>query len=187
MKSRSRLLLSSVVLTLMSTGLHDPLRAQEPALGFPGPEHDELLTLVGAWEVSIAGEPAGSGMVVPRLGRRFIELELSLDAGPFRNAIYTLGFDSRHEEYTVIAMDDSGTYWVTGRGARDANTVPMYGQDEDPVMRSMGLDKEYVIELRLHSSDRFDLETRLIDTRTPERREIPFLKLELIRVTKGGS
>lgn len=186
MRSRSRILSTSVVLTMMLIGLHGSLSSQEPAPGSPGPEHEELQTLAGAWEVWIDGQPVGSGTVVPRLGGRFVELELSLNAGPFRDAIYTFGFDSRHREYMVIAMDDSGTYWVTGRGERDGNTIPMYGQDEDPIMRSMGLDKEFVILLHLHDSGGFDLETRFIDTRTPERREISFLKLELKRATEGG-
>ena len=103
--------------------------------------------------------------------------------GPIRHAVYTFGFDRRHGIYTVIAMDETGTYWVTAKGAFDGGSIVMYGTDEDPVMRSMGLDNEFVILLHSRTSDRFEIETRFIDTRTPERREMSFLRFDLRRVS----
>ena len=57
----------------------------------------------------------------------------------------------------------------------------MYGQDNDPVMRSMGLEKEFVIQLTVTSPDRITIAIRFIDNRTEARREIPFLEFELRR------
>ncbi len=78
-------------------------------------------------------------------------------------------------------MDGTGTYWVTARGEKDGDSIVMYGEDEDPAMQSMGLDKEFVIILHPRAPDRIDIETRYVDTRTPERRELPFLAFELRR------
>ena len=58
----------------------------------------------------------------------------------------------------------------------------MYGKDDDPVMRSMGLDKEFVIVLDVQSDDNVLIETLLVDTRTPDRNEMPFLSYELRRL-----
>jgi hypothetical protein len=118
------------------------LPAQEPAPPGPGPDHEILLSLLGDWSVSIDGTSVGAARGSSVLDDRFVALEITADRGPIRHAIYTFGFDRRHETYTVIAMDDSGTYWVTASGDRTGQRIAMYGTDEDPVMRSMGLDKE---------------------------------------------
>ena len=116
---------------------------------------------------------------------RILEVDLRNDTGPIRHAVYTLGFDRRHGDYTVIAMDENGTYWVTARGKRDGSRIPMYGADDDPVMSAMGFTKEFVIIVDVASTDRFTIETRYVDTRTPERSEIPFIAFELRRTSRN--
>ena len=160
--------------------------AQTPAPGTPGPEHEVLQALVGDWEVSLEDEVVGSATARLRLGDRFLEMELHFDSGPLGHAIYVFGFDRRHDVYTVVFFDDSGTYWVTAQGTDDNGRMAMYGEDEDPVMRSMGLDKEYIIVLDVHSPDHISLETIFIDTRTPERNEMPFVAYHLRRQDDGS-
>ena len=106
---------------------------------------------------------------------------MELREGPIRHTVYTLGFDRRHGEYTIVAMDDSGTYWVTARGTRDGSVIAMYGEDEDPVMRSMGLDKEFMFVVRLVSAHAVAIDIRFLDTRTPEKTEMPFMTFDLVR------
>lgn len=159
------------------------LIAQEPAQGLPAAEHEILQALVGSWEVHVDNQPAGSATASLRLDGRFLEVEINADAGPMQNIIYTFGFDRRNGVYTVIAMDDSATYWVTGNGIRDGGRIPMYGKDKDPVMESMGFEKEFAIVLTIESPGRFEIEILFIDTRTPERREISFLTFDLRRVS----
>ena len=154
---------------------------QEPDLGAPGPEHDVLRALEGSWFVTVGDEVVGSASADLRLGNRFLEVELVADSGPIRHAVYTFGFDRRHGVYTVVAFDSTGTYWVTAKGEAEGGRIAMYGEDDDPVMRSMGLDKEFVIVLHVHSQDRFSIETLFVDTRTPARTEQPFTAFHLDR------
>jgi hypothetical protein len=162
--------------------------AQDAGTGAPGPEHQFLNSLQGRWQVSMVpvgatepGEPVGSADARSRLGGRFVEFELDLEAGPIRHALYTFGFDRRHDVFTVIAMDNTGPYFVTGRGKREGSRIAMYGTDEDPVMREMGFDKEFVIALDARSVDHIRIEILFIDTRTPARTELPFMAFDLRR------
>jgi hypothetical protein len=166
---------------LACSGLFAAASAQEPAPGEPGPEHEVLAGLVGSWEVGLEGTVAGSATGRHRLDGRFYEIELRVDRGPVRHAIYTFGFDRRHGHYTVIAMDASGTYWVAASGAREGDRIRMEGTDDDPYMRSLGFTKEFVIELHVPADDRVAIETRFIDTRTDARTEMPFLRFDLVR------
>ena len=155
--------------------------AQEPAPGTPGSEHEELASLAGTWEVSVSEQPAGTARAATVLDGRFLRIEIMADAGPVTHAIYTFGFDRRYGRYIVSAMDDSGTYWVSAQGARDGSAIRMYGKDDDPVMTSMGYEKEFAIVLHLHEPDRVEIETLFIDTRTPERNALPFMSFDLRR------
>jgi hypothetical protein len=123
----------------------------------------------------------GSAVARPRLDGRFVEFELDIEAEPIQHALYTFGFDQRHGLFTVIAMDNTGSYFVSGKGKRDGSRIPMYGTDDDPVMRSMGFDKEFVIVLDARSADHVRIEIRFIDTRTPARTELPFMAFDLRR------
>ncbi len=150
------------------------------------PEHARLVALAGGWEVYIGSpsetEPVGTATARTKLGDRFLEIEVTAASAPVEHAIYTLAFDERHDEYAVILMDNYGTYFVTARGKADddGDRVAMYGKDDDPAMTAMGLEKEFAVVLYFRD-DGFALETRFIDTRTPERNEMSFLKFEFRR------
>jgi hypothetical protein len=159
-----------------------PAVGQAPAPPVPGPEHEVLTALAGSWDVYVDGQSAGQATATTKLGGRYVEVDIRASAGPLEHAVYTLGFDRRHGRYTVIAMDDAGTYWVSGTGARDGQEIAMYGTDDDPRMAAMGLEKAFVIVLHLFGDDHAGIETRFIDTRTDERREMSFHTFELRRV-----
>ena len=177
---RSGLLLAG----LACFGVLGPLSAQEDA-SRPGPEHEILGALAGDWTVTIASleasGPHGRASARMRLDGRFLEITLAMRAGPVRDVIYTFAFDRRHDEYAVVMMDDAGTYFVTARGTVEGDRIAMYGKDDDPVMSAMGFEKEFAIALTLHSDTHVTLETIFIDTRTPERKEIPFVAFDLRR------
>ena len=177
---RKRALLNVFVLVAVPVGVI----AQQAAPKTP--EHETLLSLAGDWEV-LVGEPSeitpvGTAEARARLGGRFLEVELTSEAGPVTHAIYTLAFDDRHGEFAVILMDSSGNYFVTARGTADESgkRIAMYGKDDDPAMAQMGFEKEFVIVLHLRD-DGFALETVFIDTRTAARNELPFIKFEFRR------
>ena len=164
------------------------------AMTQPGPEHETLMQLVGTWDVEVRtppGQPklrqAGTATAETILGGRFLVIDSKVEGMPGGPATteyrHTLGFDRRHGVYTVIAMDDSGTYAVAGQGSRDGGRIKMYGEDDDPVMASMGLEKEFVIVLDVTGPEQARIETWFIDTRTPERREMPFLAFRLQRAS----
>ena len=81
--------------------------------------------------------------------------------------------------YTVLAFDDTGTYWVSAQGTEEDGRIKMYGKDDDPVMTAMGFEKEFVIVLDIQSEDRISIETYYIDTRTPECSEMLGLSYQL--------
>ena len=166
--------------------------AQESAeLALPGPEHDELAALAGEWTLYSAtpgdiDEPAeqviGTATGRTRMEGRFLEIEFTANSGPIPHGVYTFGFDRRHNHYTVIVMDDTGTYFVTAKGEEEDNgRIAMWGEDDEPVMTAMGFDKEFIIALHLKSADRIVIETIFIDTRTEARTEIPTFAFELRR------
>lgn len=155
------------------------LRAQAPLE--IAPEHRRLQTLVGDWTVRVNGEEAGTATGRPLLQGQFVEVHVRATVGPVRDAIYTFGWDARHGRFIVSAMDETGTYWVNGQGVPDGDRIPMYGIDDDPVMAEMGLTKEFVIELTLAGPDSAAIETRLVDTRTQARTELPFFGFALVR------
>ena len=111
----------------------------------PGAEHGRLGRLEGEWQVTRrvagqgAGETEGVGSAATILDGRFLVVDFSLGAdGAEESYRYTLGFDRRHDEYSIVVMDTSGTYFVTARGAEADGTIRMAGTDDDPMMASMG-------------------------------------------------
>lgn len=145
----------------------------------------------GSWTVTVkqpeSGElvtrGSGTAEARTRIGGRFLEIEIELADGPVSHVLYLLGFDTRHRTYHIIAFDNTGTYFVTAAG--DSTSAPphivMYGTDDDPHMRSMGLEKAFAFVWHLASLDRFWIETRWIDTRTEAREEMVFMALEFNR------
>ena len=118
-----------------------------------------------------------------RHGGRFLEIETTVDGGPVRQAVHVLGYDLRHGKYTIVLFDNTGTYFVTASSEPDATPprIALYGVDDDPTMKAMGLDKEFAFVVNMESPDRLSIETRFIDTRTQAREEHSFMMLEFMR------
>ena len=120
-------------------------RAME--LAHPGPEHDRLSKLAGEWEqeISIWMEP-GSDSVVVRgtasnemiLGGRFLRFRSELEfMGTKGESLLLIGYDRRYRQYTILALDTWGTYFVTGAGQFDesSNSITVVGEDYDPILQ----------------------------------------------------
>ncbi len=111
-------------------------------LARPGPEHEELAARAGEWSTvatlyvtpgAAPLESRGSASARPILGGRFLEVVSTGDfmGQPFESRSI-LGFDRRHERYTIVGFDTMGTYWVTGQGTRgEDGVIRMHGVDED--------------------------------------------------------
>lgn len=118
-------------------------------LAQPGPEHEKLARYVGTWNMetrywaSPGTEPIVSTGVSDSkmiLGGRFLESVWTTGEGETAaEGKSIMGFDRRHEEYTVVGFDTWGTYWVSAQGPYDdeTKTITMYGEDNDPVFKSV--------------------------------------------------
>ncbi len=140
----------------------DSLTQVMQELAHPGPEHERLHKMVGHWEETMTVWPQpGADSVVSTatttiesiLGGRFI---LTHSTGTMfgqpveRYAI--IGFDRRHGEYTLVALDNGGTYWITASGPLDeeTQTIQMSGEDDDPIF---GFTQTYTMHMRLVDDD----------------------------------
>ncbi len=168
------------------------LVAQDPSDTELGGAHARLAAYQGEWVVTLTQPEAGaavkrgSGNAVARLrlDGRFLEIETTVDGGPVREMVHILGYDLRHGKYTIVLFDNTGTYFVTASSEPGATPprIALYGVDDDPTMKAMGLDKEFAFVVNMESPDRFSIETRFIDTRTQAREEHLFMTLEFMRV-----
>ncbi len=168
------------------------LVAQNPSNPELGGAHALLAAHQGEWVVTLtqpesgASVARGSGTAVARLrlDGRFLEIETTVDGGPVREMVHMLGYDLRHGKYTIVLFDNTGTYFVTASSEPGATPprIALYGVDDDPTMKAMGLDKEFAFVVNMESPDRFSIETRFIDTRTQAREEHLFMTLEFMRV-----
>jgi hypothetical protein len=160
-------------------------------LAGPGPEHERLARLKGDWSVKLQMPPTNPSVTIEGnaatrsiLGDRFLIIEGTVGQGEQATSMhYTLGFDRRHDEYTIVALDTYGTYFVTARGPAGEERHVMFGEDNDPVMTEMGLKKKFAFVLQVADDDHFSVEIDFVDTRTPEEKLIPFAKYEF---TRGG-
>ncbi len=167
------------------------LVAQDPSSRELGSAHARLAAYQGEWVVTLtqpesgATVTRGSGTAVARLrlDGRFLEIETTVDGGPMRQALHVLGYDLRHGKYIIVLFDNTGTYFVTASSEPGATPprIALYGVDDDPTMKAMGLDKEFAFVMNMESPDRFSIETRFIDTRTQAREEHSFMTLEFTR------
>lgn len=111
----------------------------------PGPEHELLARYVGAFEQDVTVWPAqgaqpvkfkGQAQTRMILGGRYLEQTgTSKFMGMETESLSLVGFDRRHQEFTIIGLDTVGTYWVSGQGPYDpeTKTATMRGTDEDPI------------------------------------------------------
>jgi hypothetical protein len=152
----------------------------------PGPAHARLGRLAGEWDVVMLIEGAevskGAGRASAILDGRFQVVDFHLDSGPGEGSYrYTLGFDRRHDEYSIVVMDTSGTYFVTARGPEADGIIQMAGTDDDPMMTRMGFEKRFTFGLDLTDNDTFSVLLSYVDTRTAEARQIPYAKYVFTR------
>jgi len=117
----------------------------------PGPEHERLTRMEGAWEVEVTmwpepgAEPmttSGTAAAEMMLGNRFLMMSMDLaDTDPAGEQISIIGFDRRSDEYIVLGMDASGTYWVTARGPADnsGDRAVLSGEDYDAIFDGVQL------------------------------------------------
>ena len=167
------------------------LAAQDPSNPELSGAHALLAAHQGEWAVTLtqpesgASVARGSGTAVARLrlDGRFLEIETAVDGGPVREMVHVLGYDLRHGKYTIVLFDNTGTYYVTASSEPGATPprIALYGVDDDPTMKAMGLDKEFAFVVNMESPDWFSIETRFIDTRTQAREEHLFMTLEFNR------
>jgi hypothetical protein len=150
----------TIVMTLgLVAGLAAVAAAQEPApeerariqqemmaAMQPGPEHARLVDMAGEWNIEVRMWPApdaepmiSTGTASNRmiLGGRFLESRSEAGADPMRiESLILLGFDRRRSEYTLIALDTWGTYYVTAAGPADASgRMTLDGVNDDPISK----------------------------------------------------
>ena len=165
--------------------------AELQELANPGAEHRDLAKFEGKWSVEIklgAGKSASvyRGLSKNRMvvGGRFLACEFgAAKEKESVDGVLTIGFDRRHDEYTIQSIDSWGTYFVTARGKRDGDfkEIKLYGVDDDPNMTAMGFTKAFAFGLVLTSSDEFTVNIYMIDTRTPARREMLMMEYTFTR------
>jgi len=152
-----------------------------------GPEHEVLARMAGDWDLALRYwmEPGGQPVMTRGtaenrmiLGGRFLESRSKSELmGMVMESLTLLGFDRRHGRYTLQQLDNSGTYYVTGSGTRDADTgvIAMGGEDRDAVL---GHTQQYEFRYRIESSDRWVMELIFLDA-MHTRGQGPFRLLEI--------
>lgn len=156
------------------------------ALSQPGPEHTVLSGLSGTWdqEIRVWPEPGGEAMTSKgvgtakmMLGGRFLEIRSVTDMfGVQGESISIIGFDRRHEEFTILGLDTFGTYWVAAAGAVVGDTIVMRGRDTDPVI---GHTQEYEFRVHVRDADTWTLEIVFLDE-MHTRGKGPFRMVEIV-------
>lgn len=116
---------------------------QMMALAQPGAEHESLGRMAGEWVTRstftmMPGQPAQSadGASSSRmiLGGRFLEVRNSGEfmGQPFEG-LTIVGYDRRHDRYTVVAYDNMGTYYVAAEGVKQPDgSLLLSGTTHDP-------------------------------------------------------
>lgn len=135
----------------------------------PGPEHATLAALAGTWEESVTfnmGGPTikstGRAVNTMVLGGRFLKTE-SRNADPASGlnieSLSLFGFDRRTGEYTVVGFDTMGTYYVTGRGKREAGAQQVAMQGEvDETIGGQSMRMKYDMVLRWIDADHYGMD-----------------------------
>ncbi|GAB4316578.1 MAG: hypothetical protein Kow0074_04590 [Candidatus Zixiibacteriota bacterium] len=145
----------------------DSLTALMMELAQPGPEHDILQSMVGTWEETITmwPQPGADSIVTTAtsttesiLGGRFLLTRStgSLFGQPLERYVM-MGYDRRHDVVTLVAADNSGTYWVTASGPliKETRTMDLYGEDVDPIF---GFTQKYDMNITLRNDNEIHTE-----------------------------
>ena len=161
--------------------------ARMQKLAQPGDEHAQLKQLAGTWDVTLKHNGKKTNFVGTAesemiLGDRFLVIDGRGRSGNRRSEFrYTIGFDRRHGEYVINAMDNSGTYPVSARGKPTDMGIRMFGTDDDPYMKQLGYEKKFAFDLDVDSEDQFSLATLWVDTRTKEEKLLPAIEYTFLR------
>jgi hypothetical protein len=134
----------------------------------PGPEHALLTKMAGAWQGEMTAFIPGMGPMKSQvaetvdmiLGGRFAYGTLTGNMmGMDTESITMMGFDRRHEVYTLVGFDTMGTYYITASGKYDPATkvMKLSGTDDDPIG---GITQVYDIEFEFVNDD--TIFTRLV-------------------------
>ena len=155
-------------------------------LAKPGPEHKQLESLAGAWDLDVKswmqpGKPPTTfkGTCQNRmiLGGRFLLSEAKSGEGPMAvENMIILGFDRRHKKYTTVALDTMGTYWVTAAGpyVDSRKATVMYGEDVDPALGT----QKYDMVIRVINPNQFVMEIIFKDPEhTGGQKELKFVEV----------
>ena len=161
-----------VSLVMLAAAQQGPTAEQKKAMAEriqPGAPHRELAALEGQWTQEVTynmgtKQPLkGRGTATNRmiLGGRFLvsERTSTTNAGAMGDmkidAMNIYGFDRRTNEYTIIELDSTGTYWVSAAGAaREDKTIVMSGEslDDHSGHREM---RKYDMVLRIVDPDTY--------------------------------
>jgi hypothetical protein len=161
--------------------------ARAQAMTQPGPEHAVLSRLTGTWDqqVRVWPEPGaepmsstGVGTAEMILDGRFLEIHSVVEMFGMRGeSVSILGFDRRHDKYTILGLDTFGTYWVTAAGpASDGKSIVMRGEDIDGVI---GHKQEYEFRVRIDDADTWTMEIVFLDE-MHTRGQGPFRMVEIV-------
>lgn len=161
----------------------------------PGPEHQLLKKLSGNWDLTIQLGPEenkkfneGTARSYMTLENRFLWIGYEVQQSNNRKlkGSYTIGFDRRHDHFTLIAMDTYGTYFITSSGKmiEGENKAKLYGKDDDPYMKSLGFSKEFAHVIDFGDKDSFTIDVFFIDTRTEDRNQELAMKFKFKRRQK---
>jgi hypothetical protein len=138
----------------------------------PGPEHRVLSGLEGQWTFDVTYNMGGpqakpmtaKGTAINRLilGGRFLISEGMSDSpagaepgGARVETVTIYGFDRRTKEYTTIALDTMGTYWVTAAGVmKPDKAIVMTGETLDDHAGSKQM-RKYDMVLKVIDTDTY--------------------------------
>ena len=171
----------------MDQAAHQELMAAYTELAQPADEHQRLASLAGQWnmEIKMWPTPGAEPMLMTGkaenkmiLGGRFLLANSEGGEGDTYTKTHSLmGFDKRHNKYTVVGFDTWGTYYITAAGTSDESgrIITMYGEDEDPII---GKTQKYDMVLHFIDENSYRWEVIFKDFRTPN--EEPFKMVEIL-------
>lgn len=136
---------------------------QMMALAQPGAEHEVLARMAGEWATHSTfsmmpdqpeqhAEGRSSSRMI--LGGRFLEVRTTGEfmGKPFEG-LTLMGYDRRHDHYTLVGFDTMGTYFVTGAGnERPDGTLVLTGETHDPKLNHT---EKYDFVFKQDEDDRF--------------------------------
>ncbi|MBD3333610.1 DUF1579 domain-containing protein [candidate division GN15 bacterium] len=140
------------------------LMAKYMAMAQPGPEHEHLAKLVGEWTsvTTFRMQPGDDPTNVEGtchnemvLEGRFLQSRGRASTPQMEaKSMVMFGYDRMMEEYTLVAFDTWGTYYITAAGQYDeeSKSIRLYGEEYDPIM---DFTQEYYFKLTFVDEDTF--------------------------------